>query len=134
MQIIQYMDLVALMYTYSFTHNPLKQTLFYQKTTEGMTGRIIFDYDGHRTNFYIEVLELNQEGFTKIATWDAITGINYTRSQSEVYSQITQSLHNKTVVVSVRLGGPYLFIKLVLLNKFLLIYGKSAPSKCSCIT
>lgn len=76
-----------------------------------MTGRIIFDDNGRRTNFYIEVLELNTEGFTKIATWDPITGINYTRSQSEVYSHITQSLQNKTVVVSVRLGGPYLFIK-----------------------
>lgn len=76
-----------------------------------MTGRIIFDDDGRRTNFYVEVLELNPEGFTKIATWDPITGINYTRSQSEVYSQITQSLQNKTVVVSVRVGGPYLFIK-----------------------
>lgn len=109
MQIIQYMDLVLFMYT--FILNLLKPTSFCQKTTEGMTGRIIFDDDGQRTNFYIEVLELNQEGFTKIATWDAITGINYTRSQSEVYSQITQSLHNKTVVVSVRVGGPYLFIK-----------------------
>lgn len=76
-----------------------------------MTGRIIFDDEGRRTNFYVEVLELNQEGFTKIAIWDPITGINYTRSQSEVYSHITQSLQNKTVVVSVRVGGPYLFIK-----------------------
>lgn len=76
-----------------------------------MTGRIIFDDDGRRTDFYMEVLELNQDGFKKIATWDPIAGINYTRSQSEVYSQITQSLQNKTVIVAARLGMPYLRLK-----------------------
>lgn len=76
-----------------------------------MTGRIIFNDDGRRTDFYMEVLEQSQEGFRKIATWDPASGINYTRSQSEVYSQITQSLQNKTVIVAARLGMPFLKLK-----------------------
>lgn len=76
-----------------------------------MTGRIVFDNQGRRDNFYMEILELNKDGFTKIATWDAIAGINYTRSQTEVDSQVIQSLQNKTIIVAARLGKPYLELK-----------------------
>lgn len=77
-----------------------------------MTGRIIFDDDGHRTNFYMEILELNQEGFKKIALLDPLTmTINYTRTEEEVHSQVTQSLQNKTVIVVAKLGMPFLRIK-----------------------
>lgn len=76
-----------------------------------MTGRIVFDNQGRRDNFYMEVLELDnlkKDRFTKIATWDAIGGINYTRTQTEVDSQVIQSLQNKTIVVAARIGKPYL--------------------------
>lgn len=80
-----------------------------QKTDEGLTGRILFDDDGHRVDFYMEILELNQEGFKKIAILDPQTmKINYTRTQAEVYSQVTQSLQNKTVIVVAKLGMPFL--------------------------
>lgn len=81
-----------------------------------MTGRIIFNEEGHRSDFYLEVLELDQDGFKKIAIWDPKDGINYTRSQSDVYSQITQSLHNKTIIVAARLGMPYLKLRLVFIK------------------
>lgn len=78
-----------------------------------MTGRIIFDDFGHRTEFHLEVLELDKDEFKKIAIWDAKDGLNYTRSQSEVYTQITHSLQNKTIIVAARLGMPYLKLKFV---------------------
>lgn len=78
-----------------------------------MTGRIVFNDQGRRTDFYMEVLELGKEGLHKIATWDPVAGINYTRSQSEVNSQISQSLQNKTIIVAARLGMPYLRLKYV---------------------
>lgn len=76
-----------------------------------MTGRIIFNDDGLRTEFYLEILELSQEGFKKIATWDPTIGVNYTRSPGEVYTEISRSLQNKTIVVAARLGMPYLRFK-----------------------
>lgn len=82
-----------------------------QRTDEGATGRLVFDDGGRRADFYVEMLELNADGFKKIATWDRIGGLNYTRSQSEVYTQIQQSLQNKTVIVAARIGKPWLMWK-----------------------
>lgn len=45
----------------------------------------------------MDVLEMSQNGFRKIAYWDSIEGVVLTRDLSEVYSQISESLHNKTV-------------------------------------
>lgn len=57
----------------------------------------------------MEILELNREGLKKIATLDPSTmEINYTRTEAEVYSQVTQSLQNKTVIVAAKLGMPWL--------------------------
>lgn len=83
-----------------------------QKTDEGLTGRILFDDNGRRVDFYMEILELNQEGFKKIAIIDPTTmKVNYTRTEAEVYSQVTQTLQNKTVIVAAKLGMPFLRIK-----------------------
>ncbi|XP_037026038.1 glutamate receptor ionotropic, kainate 2-like [Bradysia coprophila] len=81
-----------------------------EKTHRGMSGRICFDNDGHRTDFHMEVLELNKEvGFKKIAILDPLTmKIAYTRTSAEVFSQVTQSLQNKTVIVASIIGAPFL--------------------------
>lgn len=77
-----------------------------------MTGRIVFDDNGRRKDFYMEILELNQEGFKKIATLDPKDlHINYTRTEAEIYSQTSQSLQNKTLIVAVRTGMPFLQLK-----------------------
>lgn len=73
-----------------------------------MTGRIIFDSYGRRTQFYLEVLEMSREGFKKIAFWDTHQKVQSTRDISEVYSQISQSLQNKTIIVASRVGMPFL--------------------------
>lgn len=53
------------------------------------------------------------EGLKKIATWDPVYRVNMTRALSDVYTQISQSLQNKTLIVSSRLGMPYLKYKYV---------------------
>lgn len=74
-----------------------------------MTGPISFDEAGLRNDLYLEILELSkEEGFKKIATWDPRNKVNITRAFSEVYSQIAQSIQNKTFIVMSRLGMPYL--------------------------
>ncbi|XP_055683998.1 glutamate receptor ionotropic, kainate 2-like [Lutzomyia longipalpis] len=78
------------------------------KTEHGITGPIVFDDLGRRTHFELEIIESSKDGFKKIATWDPTHGINYTRSQGEVYSQIVESLQNKTFIVASRLGPPFL--------------------------
>ncbi|KAJ6638984.1 Glutamate receptor ionotropic, kainate 2 [Pseudolycoriella hygida] len=80
-----------------------------QKTEEGMSGRIVFDDSGRRKDFYMEILELNLDGFNKIATLDPKNlNISYTRTQDEIYEQVTQSLKNKTLIVASRIGEPFL--------------------------
>lgn len=51
---------------------------------------------------------MSQDGFRKIAYWDSTDGVILTRDLSEVYSQISQSLHNKTVSRSST--GAFLFL------------------------
>lgn len=83
-----------------------------QKTEHGITGPIIFDDFGRRAHFHLDIIELSKdEGFKKIATWDPTHGVNYTRSQGEVYSQIVESLQNKTFIVASRIGAPFLMFK-----------------------
>lgn len=65
-----------------------------------MTGVIKFDNQGFRTDFELDVVEVNKEGLSKIGTWNSSQGINFTRSFVESYSNIVDNLHNKTLVVT----------------------------------
>lgn len=74
-----------------------------------MTGPISFDDDGLRNDFYLEILELSKDdGFKKIATWDPKNKVNITRAFSDVYTQISQSIQNKTFTIVSRIGMPFL--------------------------
>lgn len=79
------------------------------ETSYGMTGRVVFDAAGRRSFFYMEVLELKDKFV--IAKWNPEQGIQYTRSDDELDSQLQLSLQNKTMIVSVRLGKPWLNYK-----------------------
>lgn len=59
----------------------------------------------------MKVLEMSPDGFKKIAVWDHQNGVVPTRDISEVYSMISQSLHNKTLIVSSRVGQPFLRLR-----------------------
>jgi len=67
----------------------------------GLTGIIKFDHQGFRSDFVLDIIELNnKEGLKKIGTWNSTKGINFTRSYGDVYSQIVENLQNKTFIVT----------------------------------
>lgn len=67
---------------------------------QGLTGVIKFDNQGFRSSFSLDIIELGRDGLRKIGTWNASAGVNLTRTYGEVYTQIVESLHNKTFVVT----------------------------------
>jgi hypothetical protein len=72
----------------------------FQVEISGLTSVIKFDNQGFRTDFELDVVEVNKEGLSKIGTWNSTQGINFTRSFVEAYSNIVDNLHNKTLVVT----------------------------------
>ncbi|XP_070517537.1 glutamate receptor ionotropic, kainate 2 isoform X2 [Cardiocondyla obscurior] len=82
----------------------------YMKIVEmtGLTGIIKFDHQGFRSDFVLDIIELNnKEGLKKIGTWNSTKGINFTRSYGDVYTQIVENLQNKTFIVTTILSAPY---------------------------
>lgn len=86
-----------------------------QKSDEGVngiTGRISFNELFQRTYFTMEIIEHTPgESMKKIATWDPDNKIINLRTTEEVTAQISQSLQNKTLIVTTRTGMPYMRIK-----------------------
>lgn len=67
----------------------------------GLTGVIKFDHQGFRSDFVLDIVELNsKEGLKKIGTWNSTEGVNFTRTYGDVYTQIVESLQNKTFIVT----------------------------------
>lgn len=62
----------------------------------------------------LEIIEYSLvDGVKKIATWDPEKKVTGLRTSEEVYAQISQSLRNKTLIVTTRTGMPYMRIKQV---------------------
>jgi ionotropic kainate glutamate receptor 2 len=82
---------------------------FYRSQAEmrGLTGVVKFDSQGFRTNFVLDIVELSKDGLKKIGTWNSTEGVNFTRTYGEAYTQIVESLQNKTFVVTTILSSPY---------------------------
>ena len=74
----------------------------YMKMVEmdGLTGRVKFDSEGQRSDFQLEIVELKKPGLEKVGVWSDITGVNFNRNFTETYSEIVESLQNKTLVVT----------------------------------
>lgn len=76
----------------------------FQMEHEGLTGFMKFDErTGQRTYFRLDLIELVQEGFKKIGTWDPVNGINHTRTAGQMYSDIVQSITTKNFLVASRI-------------------------------
>lgn len=68
---------------------------------KGLTGLIKFDHQGFRSDFMLDIIELNtKDGLKKIGTWNSTEGVNFTRTFGDVYTQIVESLQNKTFIVT----------------------------------
>lgn len=79
-----------------------------KRTDTGITGRIVFNDEGKRSHFQLEITELSKDGFKKIGTWDPEHHVNYTRTLGEAYDQVIEALQNKTFIVVSRIAAPFL--------------------------
>ncbi|XP_078618325.1 glutamate receptor ionotropic, kainate 2-like isoform X2 [Branchiostoma floridae x Branchiostoma japonicum] len=79
---------------------------------DGLSGRIKFDSNGQRTKFSLDVMELREAGLTKIGTWNSgeRQALNIT-DRSLAGSNVTNSLRNKTLIVTTILEKPYVMQK-----------------------
>ncbi|KYB25025.1 hypothetical protein TcasGA2_TC031399 [Tribolium castaneum] len=76
-----------------------------------MTGRIEFDGNGVRSNFDLDVIELTQNGISKIGTWNMSKGLVITPHKDEDIVEDPLSLRNKTFKVITCLTDPYCMLK-----------------------
>ncbi|XP_043972197.1 glutamate receptor ionotropic, kainate 2 isoform X3 [Gambusia affinis] len=68
---------------------------------DGLTGRISFNRtNGLRTDFDLDVISLKEEGLEKIGTWDPASGLNMTDNQKGKTTNISDSLSNRSLIVS----------------------------------
>lgn len=67
---------------------------------EGLTGKIKFDSSGFRSDFQLDIIELTKDGLEKVGFWSLDSGANFTRNFTQMYTDLIQSLHNTTLVVT----------------------------------
>ncbi|CAH4033775.1 unnamed protein product [Pieris brassicae] len=78
----------------------------------GITGQISLNNStGDRTNFDVEIMELSNSGFNKIAKWRSDTGFVHFRTANDVSDRLAEIWQNKTFKVVSRIGAPYLVEK-----------------------
>uniref|UniRef100_A0A8C9W678 Glutamate receptor n=1 Tax=Scleropages formosus TaxID=113540 RepID=A0A8C9W678_SCLFO len=91
---------------------PRFMNMFKEAQLDGLTGRIIINKtDGLRKEFDLDVICLKEDGVVKIGVWNSITGLNFTDSDGHKSSNITDSMANRTLIVTTILENPYVMYK-----------------------
>ncbi|MBN3276524.1 GRIK3 protein, partial [Polyodon spathula] len=73
---------------------------------EGLTGRMVFNKtSGLRTEFDLDIISLKEDGLEKIGTWNPTDGLNVTEVSRGKGVNITDSLSNRSLVVTTILVG-----------------------------
>ncbi|NXJ35085.1 GRIK1 protein, partial [Ciconia maguari] len=101
--------------------------VFTQARWDGLTGRITFNKtDGLRKDFDLDIISLKEEGtekaagevsnhlykvWKKIGVWNSYSGLNMTDSNKDRSTNITDSLANRTLIVTTILEDPYVMYK-----------------------
>ncbi|XP_036098867.1 glutamate receptor ionotropic, kainate 1 isoform X6 [Molossus molossus] len=68
---------------------------------DGLTGRIAFNKtDGLRKDFDLDIISLREEGTEKIGIWNSNSGLNMTDRQGDKGHHVSDSLANRTLVVT----------------------------------
>lgn len=71
-----------------------------QTVIDGITKSVKFDENGHRTEFEVQVSQLNTQGVVPMATWSIETGVKSTSDNAVSAEDSTlMSLKNITFVV-----------------------------------
>ncbi|XP_064550385.1 glutamate receptor ionotropic, kainate 2 isoform X4 [Drosophila montana] len=81
-------------------------------TLNGLTGPIHFDYEGLRTDFQLEVIELGVSGMQQIGQWSTEAGFEMNRpAPAHTLEPDMRSLMNKSFVVVTAISEPYGMLK-----------------------
>ncbi|CAL8292843.1 unnamed protein product [Merluccius merluccius] len=76
---------------------------------EGLTGRVEFNSKGQRTNYTLKILEKHPEGHKEIGVWFSNNTLVMNSTSLDVNA--SESLVNKTLVVTTILENPYMMRK-----------------------
>uniref|UniRef100_A0A8B9I8G7 Glutamate receptor n=1 Tax=Anser brachyrhynchus TaxID=132585 RepID=A0A8B9I8G7_9AVES len=80
---------------------PRFMNLIKEARWDGLTGRITFNKtDGLRKDFDLDIISLKEEGTEKIGVWNSYSGLNMTDSNKDRSTNITDSLANRTLIVT----------------------------------
>ncbi|TKS80805.1 Glutamate receptor ionotropic, kainate 1 [Collichthys lucidus] len=78
----------------------------------GLTGQIIINKtDGLRKEFDLDVISLKEDGLEKIGVWNSQTGLNLTENNKDSSTNVTDSMANRTLIVTTILENPYVMYK-----------------------
>ncbi|KAM9811942.1 glutamate receptor ionotropic, kainate 1 [Syngnathus typhle] len=78
----------------------------------GLTGQIVINKtDGLRKDFDLDVISLKEDGLEKIGVWNSQTGLNLTENNKDSGTNVTDSMANRTLIVTTILENPYVMHK-----------------------
>ncbi|XP_045900216.1 glutamate receptor ionotropic, kainate 3 isoform X1 [Micropterus dolomieu] len=79
---------------------------------DGLTGRLSFNKTtGLRTDFDLDIISLKEDGLEKVGKWSASGGLNITEVPKRKGMNITDSLANRSLIISTILEEPYVMLK-----------------------
>ncbi|XP_028986320.1 glutamate receptor ionotropic, kainate 3 [Betta splendens] len=79
---------------------------------DGLTGRLSFNKTtGLRTDFDLDIISLKEDGLEKVGKWSASGGLNITEVPKRKGMNITDSLANRSLIVTTILEEPYVMLK-----------------------
>ncbi|XP_023817935.1 glutamate receptor ionotropic, kainate 1 isoform X2 [Oryzias latipes] len=106
---------------------PRFMNLFKEAQWNGLTGRIVLSKtDGLRKDFDLDVISLQEDGtarsvaegtsqltkrWIKVAIWNSYKGMTLIESNRDKNSNVTDSLANRTLIVTTILENPYVMVR-----------------------
>ncbi|XP_068613662.1 glutamate receptor ionotropic, kainate 3-like [Brachionichthys hirsutus] len=79
---------------------------------DGLTGRLSFNKTtGLRTDFDLDIISLKEDGLEKVGKWSVSGGLNITEVPTRKGVNITDSLANRSLIISTILEEPYVMLK-----------------------
>ncbi|XP_061920026.1 glutamate receptor ionotropic, kainate 3 [Entelurus aequoreus] len=83
-----------------------------QSHWEGLTGRLSFNKTtGLRTDFDLDIISLKEDGLEKVGKWSVSGGLNISEVSKRKGMNITDSLANRSLVITTILEEPYVMLK-----------------------
>ncbi|XP_027742497.1 glutamate receptor ionotropic, kainate 3 isoform X2 [Empidonax traillii] len=79
---------------------------------EGLTGRIVFNKtSGLRTDFDLDIISLKEDGLEKVGAWSPSDGLNITEISRGRGPNVTDSLSNRSLIVTTVLEEPFVMFR-----------------------